>query len=89
MGLGTVIKYYFQLAIDQNTFRRALKIAIFVGILNLINNSGIFQSWSLQNVNFVKVFLTFLVPFLVSTHSTILATNNKKAGSISKTRKML
>ncbi|NJO89714.1 MAG: SpoIIE family protein phosphatase [Chloroflexia bacterium] len=84
MGLGTVIKYYFQLATDRNTFRRAVKVAIFVGIiLNLINNPGLFYSLSLQDLKIGRVILTFLVPYFVSTYSSVLSNSNLKPGSIS------
>jgi hypothetical protein len=52
--------------------RRALAVAIVVGsVLNLINQGdGIVSGW---HVNWAKALLTYLVPFLVSTHGAVSA----------------
>ncbi len=73
------ISHYFQLALEQNTFRRAVKVGIIVGImLNLINNPGLLSLHSFNDLNIGRVIFTFLVPFFVSTYSSVLSNNKLK-----------
>ncbi|MDP2338427.1 MAG: nitrate/nitrite transporter NrtS [Bacteroidota bacterium] len=66
-----------KLAIEKKSLKRALRVAILVGvILNVINNPGLI-TFSFTGLNTYKVLLTFLVPFCVSLYSSILA-NRKK-----------
>lgn len=66
-----------KLIIEKESLTRALRVAVFVGIiLNIINNPGIIIL-SFSGLNIYKVLLTFLVPFCVSLYSSILA-NRKK-----------
>ncbi|MFA9391334.1 MAG: hypothetical protein ACERKD_16115 [Prolixibacteraceae bacterium] len=59
--------------VSSQSLKRAIKVAMVVGIiLNLINNPGLF-SWSFTGLTISKVLLTFLVPFCVSLYSSILA----------------
>jgi hypothetical protein len=63
--------------VSKNSVRRAIRVAILVGIiLNLINNPQLF-SLSFTRLNIYKVLLTFLVPFCVSLYSSILANRSK------------
>ncbi len=78
------LHFYWHLATDRSTFLRALRIAILVGvILNLINNPDAILSLSISGLNPGKVLLTFLVPYGVSTYSSILSKGRLKPGSIS------
>ncbi|HES59378.1 MAG TPA: hypothetical protein ENO18_03015 [Caldithrix sp.] len=57
----------------KESFIRAIRVAILVGIvLNIINNPGVF-SLSFEGMNIYRVLLTFLVPFCVSLYSSVLA----------------
>lgn len=68
--------YYFRLAFERNTVKRAFRTAILVGlILNFINHTQDFITLSFKNVNPFMVLLTFLVPYLVSTYSSVAANN--------------
>jgi uncharacterized peroxidase-related enzyme len=66
--------YYFQLVFEKNTFKRAFRTAIIVGLLlNFINHTQAFISLSFDNVNPFTVLLTFMIPYLVSTFSSVAA----------------
>ncbi len=66
-----------KLAIQKEPVIRAIRVAIFVGvILNIINNPGLFKL-SFEGVNLYRVLLTFLVPFCVSLYSSVLANQTK------------
>lgn len=75
----SVMGHYFQLALERNTFRRAVRVGFVVGILlNLINNPSLFSSHSFANVSLGRIILTFLVPFFVSTYSSVLSSSKLK-----------
>lgn len=78
-----MITYYIHLAFQKRTFIRSLRVALLVGIvLNLINTPELFNL-NATDLNIGKVLLTFLVPFLVSTYSTVLSNKTIKPGTIS------
>lgn len=53
-------------------FRRALQVAAIVGtILFLINQAGVVLSGHVTSLVIVRIALTYLVPFLVSTYSAL------------------
>lgn len=53
---------------------RALKVALVVGtILNLINNYELLLGVEVGVKDLVQIFLTYLVPYLVSTHGQLLS----------------
>lgn len=80
-----MLKYYIQLAFERRTFIRAIRVAILIGIiLNLINNSSTLFVYSLSSANLGRIFLTFLVPYLVSTYSSVISGSQLKIGSISR-----
>lgn len=84
-----MISYYLHLAIQKRTLMRSFRVALLVGIvLNLINNPELI-SLSASNINMGKVLLTFLVPFLVSTYSSVLSNKTIKPGAISNLDAML
>ncbi len=84
MKSGNLFGYYLGLALEKNTFRRAIWVAIFVGIiLNLINNPGLLIAFSLHDVNIGQILLTFLVPFCVTIYSSVLSKSNIKPGKLS------
>lgn len=79
------MKQSIHLALEPRTSKRALRVAIIVGIiLNLINHPEIITEFSFIQMNISKVLLTFLVPYLVSTYSSVLANSSHlKSGQIS------
>lgn len=76
--MKTKISTYLVLATDKTSVSRALKVALFVGvILNLINNPQLFEFSSKTEIHGSRIILTFLVPICVSLYSSVLA-NSKK-----------
>lgn len=66
-----------KLASQKESLKRALRVAVLVGIiLNIINNPTLFQ-FSFEGINIFRVLLIFMVPFFVSLYSSVLA-NRKK-----------
>lgn len=79
-----MFNYYLQLALEKKTFIRAIRVALLVGIiLNLINNPQLFFDFSGSELNSLRILLTFLVPFFVSTYSSVLSNSNLKPETIS------
>jgi len=71
---------FFSLAFSKQVMFRALKVALLVGtILALINHGEKILSMTLSGEEFLKVVLTYLVPYAVSTWSAVQAmkTHNK------------
>lgn len=80
----SILNYYFRLAFEKEILWRAIRVAIIVGlILNLINNTEIFLSFSFKNVSPITAILTFFVPYIVSTYSSVFSNKKLKAGSLS------
>ncbi|MBN1987711.1 MAG: hypothetical protein JW761_15470 [Prolixibacteraceae bacterium] len=62
--------------------KRALRMALLVGIiLNLINNPDLFLL-SVENVNPFQFTLTFFVPFFVSLYSAVLANKSNRTETV-------
>lgn len=66
------LKAYCQTARKHGIYRRSLKISLLVGtLLNLINQPQLFLGLCLndlnaiKDINYLKVFLTYLVPYFV------------------------
>ncbi len=56
----------------NHTIKSALKVSLIVGIiLNFINQGDAIFSLDYSAINYTKLFLTFLVPFLVSVYASI------------------
>jgi hypothetical protein len=69
---------YFQLVLDKTSLIRAAWMALIVGIiLNLINNPQLFEPSSNVKIYYGRIILTFLVPFIVSLYSSVLANKEK------------
>lgn len=78
-----MITYYIHLAFQKKTLIRSLRVALLVGIvLNLINTPELFNL-STTDLKIGKVLLTFLIPYLVSTYSSVLSNKTIKPGAIS------
>ena len=63
-------RVFIHLAISQSSLANAIKISLIVGlILNLINQGDRLFDLEYAQIDYLKFFLTFLVPFLVSTYA--------------------
>ncbi|HVN56985.1 MAG TPA: nitrate/nitrite transporter NrtS [Bacteroidales bacterium] len=80
----SISNYYFQLSHEPSTVKRAFRTSIIVGIvLNFINHYQNFVSLTFKDINPIMVVLTFLVPYLVSTFSSVASNSSLKPGKIS------
>mgnify|MGYP006297121033 CR=1 FL=1 len=84
-GKTTRFRFFMDLATEKRTLKRAIRVALLVGvILNLINQPGIFVSFSFHEASIAKILLTFIVPFGVSLYSSILSGSKVKPGRVSR-----
>ncbi|NOY37074.1 MAG: hypothetical protein GXO83_05810, partial [Chlorobi bacterium] len=84
MTLKEKINFYTRLSAEKAILSRAIRVALLVGIiLNLINHPEIFLRFSFQEVHLGRALLTFLVPYCVSTYSSVLSASSLKPGKIS------
>ena len=66
------MKEWFQLALRPSVVKRALKYALIVGfILIAINDSGVLLSGQITRGLLIKMLLTVMVPYAVSTFSSV------------------
>ena len=80
--MTTEMPKYIKIALRPEVFKTAVKISLVVGtMLALINHSpGVF-SFTLSKQNIVQIILTYLVPYGVSTYSSVkLILNNGESG---------
>ena len=65
---------FLNLALRKSVIRRAIKIALVVGcILAMINHGDRIIFQDMKPVDWLKILLTFCVPYCVSTVSSVLA----------------
>ncbi len=65
-----MINGWLKIALQKNILMRAIKVALVVGsILMLINHGDLILSNGLSIKEFIKITLTYLVPYCVSTYS--------------------
>ena len=65
-------KIYCEIAVSPSVIQRALKVALIVGTtLNLINQGEALVTFDLINLNLLKLTLTYLVPYSVTTYTAI------------------
>ncbi len=65
---------FFSIAREPSVVRRAVQIASIVGVvLAVINHGDRLASGNFDRVTILKIGLTFLVPYCVSTYSSVLA----------------
>jgi len=63
-------KIYCEIAVSKSIVTRAIKVSLIVGTaLNLINQGDVLTSLDVQNLSLVKFFLTYLVPYSVTTYT--------------------
>ena len=69
---------YIKIALQKDVLNTALKISFTVGtVLALINHSPALFSLSLTKLNAFQIILTYLVPYGVSTYSSVKAIVNQ------------
>ena len=72
-----MIRNWFRLAFSGPVWRRAAKVAILVGpVLVAINQGDVLLRGGLDIICMLKIGLTFMVPYLVSTFSSVAALQN-------------
>lgn len=60
------------IALEKEIVRSSLKVAVVVGmILNLINQGEKLITFDFLHLNLLKFFITFSVPYLVSTYASV------------------
>ncbi len=65
-----MINGWLKIALQKNILMRAIKVALVVGsILMLINHGDVMLSDGLSIKEYIKITLTYLVPYCVSTYS--------------------
>ena len=73
---------FIQIATRRSVVKRASRVAIVVGIvLGLLNHGDAIVSGSFTGVHLAKICLTFLVPYSVSTYSSVLAIREQAAAA--------
>jgi len=66
------LQLIISIASNKTLLLKAIKIALFVGIvLNLINQGEKIFILAFEDINYYKFFLTFIVPFSVSMYTAI------------------
>ncbi|MCG9752225.1 nitrate/nitrite transporter NrtS [Vibrio brasiliensis] len=68
------IKRYCRYAYRHGIFHRSIKVSVVVGsVLMLINHGDKLVLQSFETTDYLKIGLTYLVPFCVSTHASLQA----------------
>ena len=63
-------KIYCEIAISKTIVIKALKVSLLVGTaLNLINQGDLLLVFNFEQIHIVKFFLTYLVPYIVTTYT--------------------
>lgn len=69
---------FFAIAFDSSVVKRAAKIAGIVGlILAVLNHGDSVLAGTADMTTWLKIVLTFLVPYCVSTYSSVLAVRER------------
>ena len=66
-------------AVEPAIILSSLKVAVVVGIiLNLINQWEAIVTWNTQEISWLKLLMTFCVPYAVSTYASVVTAMRKK-----------
>lgn len=69
---------FVSIATERSVVLRALKIALIVGVvLALINHGDRLLTGTVDGIGWFKIALTFLVPYSVSTYSSVSAVRDR------------
>ena len=83
MSQPSKLSRFFELALDAKVLFRSVKIALTVGsIYNLINQGDILLSGQFENLNYIKLTLTYMTPFFVSTYAATMAKMQMEEGMV-------
>ncbi len=75
------MKSWLATAFEPSVRRRALRVALVIGtVLVLINQSDAFLRGERTATMALKAALTYLVPYCVSTHASVAALRESRAG---------
>ena len=67
------LKLYCEISTSRSVVKRAIKVALLVGTtLNIINQGEAFLSLEIANINFIKLCLTYVVPYSVTTYTAVV-----------------
>jgi len=70
---------WLSIALEASIFKRSLIVSAFVGTtLMIINHGDIIIAGELTKTHIFKILLTYLVPFLVSTYSSVESKRTQK-----------
>ena len=76
---------WLKLATRRTVARRAVVIASFVGtVLALVNHGDRMLSGAMSGLNWGQVFVTYFLPYLVSTYSSVVAIRTQQRLSMAK-----
>lgn len=65
-------KIYCEISASRSVVKRAINVALIVGTaLNIINQGEVLLGLELANVNFIKLSLTYVVPYSVTTYTAV------------------
>ena len=79
------IQIFLNTACEPVILKRSIKVALFVGtILMFINHGDMLFSGYLDSTRFLKIALTYCVPFCVSTQASVFATLQARKKEIQK-----
>lgn len=69
---------FWQIATDRSVVTRAARIALVVGtVIALINHGDRMMGGAMDGIAWLKCALTFLVPYSVSTYSSVMAVRDR------------
>ncbi|WP_299369862.1 nitrate/nitrite transporter NrtS [uncultured Tateyamaria sp.] len=69
---------FWTIATDRTVVARAFKIALIVGtVIALINHGDKVATGAMTGIDWLKCALTFLVPYSVSTYSSVMAVRDR------------
>lgn len=74
---------YLSLAFSDKVFPTAIRVALLVGtLLAVINHYQAISSWSFSSKNVLQILFTYLVPYCVSTYSSMKAILERQANDM-------
>ena len=77
---GAALPGYLELALRRDVVRRATQVALVVGVvIGLLNHGDAIFAGTVSGAQVAKILLTFLVPYSVSTYSSVLALRERAA----------
>jgi len=70
---------FLKLALSKKVRKRAMRVSVLVGsILVLINHADSIYNGSLKPTNLLQILATYIVPYLVSTYSSVSALKDQE-----------